>query len=173
MLKKIHQSSHIQDFRYTKMVYSCYYEWEKLQLAIWRNKSRLLNKRANRELVKPLHHCRPGSHRLHWLDQPEIYPLTLFEHKKQPFMSDFIADLKSVASLSSSFQYFPIQIDRSCSCMSKIAAPRRCKCGCRVNRLSLKGTLVVWTKFMVLLCPRQKSCVKISQNFIGGNTSDG
>jgi len=40
-------------FRYTKTVHSYYNEWEKVQHA-WRNKSHLINKRANRQMVKLL-----------------------------------------------------------------------------------------------------------------------
>lgn len=46
-----------QRFRFTKTVHSYCYMWEKLQRAIWRNKPRLRNKRANRWLVKSSHHC--------------------------------------------------------------------------------------------------------------------
>ncbi len=41
--------------------------------------------------------------------------------------------------------YFSIQVGRSWSCMSEIAAWRRCKYGRSVNWLSLKGTLTIPT----------------------------
>jgi len=57
--------------------YTHTYEWEKEQQAIWRNKPRLLNQRANRQLVKSLE-------------------LLLEAPFMGQFMSDLVADLKYV-----------------------------------------------------------------------------
>lgn len=42
---------HFEHFRYTETVHKYFYEWGKVQPAIWWTKSCLLNKTANRQLV--------------------------------------------------------------------------------------------------------------------------